>query len=211
MHDERGSLVSNEKVIFHVDDSRIGLKMVSAAYKDTATIISAASIDEAVEALTPLPDISCFLIDYNLGTVNGLSLVTHIRSLEKYAQTPIVLISVSMTPGIAYRAMKAGVHESLSKGVPMPEIKAIIDAQIDAPTVKSVERTSLEISCAAWEIGDTFYQYCPDNALLVSGASAKEAREAMKVALDKAINQDNQDICGVTVLGEWSHLINITS
>ncbi len=130
-------------------------------------------------------DVDCFVLDYMLPDGDGISFARQIRAIERYAETPIILLSASITPAIAHRAMRYGINQCASKPITRDEIRAIIHAQLEKPTLHKVDRSRIDISCIAWELDQVFYQYSPDTGDVVSGNSQDEAQLEMSDILKR--------------------------
>ena len=57
-------------------------------------------------------DIDLFLVDWNMPKLNGLELVKKLRFMDKYAETPIIMITSEAAKYNVVDAVKAGVNSS---------------------------------------------------------------------------------------------------
>ncbi len=58
-----------------------------------------------------------FLVDWNMPKLDGLSFVKHLRSSDKYAKTPIIMITSESAKYNVMEAIKAGVTNYVVKPV----------------------------------------------------------------------------------------------
>jgi two-component system chemotaxis response regulator CheY len=58
-----------------------------------------------------------FLVDWNMPRLDGLSFVKHLRASEKYAKTPIIMITSEAAKYNVMEAIKAGVTNYVVKPV----------------------------------------------------------------------------------------------
>lgn len=102
-----------------IDDQEFDRKMICARLRevspDDATIIEAASGEEALRAIanTPLP-FDCVLIDMNLPDIHGVELTS--RMLARNPELCIVIITVEADMEKAIKCLKAGAEDFLIKG-----------------------------------------------------------------------------------------------
>lgn len=62
-------------------------------------------------------DVSLFFIDWNMPGLNGLELVKEIRGMDKYAETPIIMITSEAAKYNVIEAIDAGVTNYIVKPV----------------------------------------------------------------------------------------------
>lgn len=60
-------------------------------------------------------DISLFITDVNMSEINGFELIKHIRSYDKYAETPILMLTGSTESSIKYQSFNDGADDFLTK------------------------------------------------------------------------------------------------
>jgi ActR/RegA family two-component response regulator len=170
--------------------------------------ICVSSISDAVDAMSK-NDIVCFIIDYKLADGNGINFAKCVRKNENYLNTPIILISSSLTTEIAFKAMKAGINQSLSKPIEPVEIKQIIARQIKNPTIHKVERTQISACCVRWEKDNEFFEYSLDTGRLIQSNSAKDTQEKMYEILKTCVRNKNNDSEGVINAKIVDYFLNI--
>lgn len=180
------------KKILYLDDSIIALKLMAKTMRGFADLICVSTISDAIDAMLQ-NDIVCFIIDYMLADGNGINFAKRVRKNENYLNTPIILISASLTIDIAFKAMKAGINQSLSKSIQPVKIKQIIAQQIKNPTIHKVERTQISACCVRWETDNEFFEYSLDTGRLVQGNSAKDTQEKMYETLKTCVRNKSND------------------
>ncbi len=73
--------------------------------------------EEALDQISPdnLPDI--ILVDWNMPTMDGLTLVRAVRAVREYSSIPILMVSSENDPKQMARALMAGADDYLVKPV----------------------------------------------------------------------------------------------
>lgn len=103
-----------------VDDSgvmrRIHINVLREQKIDDADMLEAED-GAAAFALAQQEDIDLFLVDWNMPKLNGLSLVKKLRATEKYAKTPIIMITSEGARYNVVDAAKAGVTNYIVKPI----------------------------------------------------------------------------------------------
>jgi len=79
-------------------------------------IIEATDGEEALK-IAKEQDIGIFLVDWNMPKIDGLKLVQVIRAMEKYAETPIIMITSEAAKYNVVEAINAGVTNYIIKPV----------------------------------------------------------------------------------------------
>ncbi|MEX2445519.1 MAG: response regulator [Alkalispirochaeta sp.] len=106
--------------ILVIDDSGVMRRI----HKNTLTehkikendIIEAVDGQEALEIATK-EDIGLFLIDWNMPKVDGLKLVKALRAIDKYAETPLIMITSEAAKYNVMEAVQAGVTNYIVKPI----------------------------------------------------------------------------------------------
>ncbi len=111
--------------ILAVDDDSIVLGLLtevleSANYGEVQTCPSAERALEAIgEANVPF---DCFLLDIQMGGMDGIGLCARIREMPQYARTPVLMLTAMSEKSYIDRAFAAGATDYLSKPVDPTEI-----------------------------------------------------------------------------------------
>ena len=79
-------------------------------------IIEATDGEEALK-IAKEQDIGIFLVDWNMPKIDGLKLVQVIRAMNKYAETPIIMITSEAAKYNVVEAINAGVTNYIIKPV----------------------------------------------------------------------------------------------
>jgi CheY-like chemotaxis protein len=188
------------KKILYLDDSRIALKMMSQNLKGFAELHSVTTISKAVKELEDhIFDV--FLIDYQLSGECGFEFVELLRLIDIYQETPIILISASLTEEMAYGAMKRGVNFSCRKPIPdFNNFKARILGQIEKPVIEVVVREKINISCLRWQDKGIHYEFSPELRKLVSGKSKKITNDKMLEVMEESQSSALGEIYDVEIV-----------
>ncbi|HEY7215902.1 MAG TPA: response regulator, partial [Thermoanaerobaculia bacterium] len=98
-----------------VDDSLVTREMERRLLEDAGFHVSAAS--DAEEALWLLAEESfdCVVTDIEMPRIDGFELTAQLRSMENFAQLPIVVVSTRDRPEDRLRGLKAGADAYLTK------------------------------------------------------------------------------------------------
>ncbi len=184
----------------HVEDSRIARCMMENLFGEEAEVIGVASIADASDLIQDEPDISCFIVDYRLNDGLGYHFVQKVRSVEKYKTTPVILFTATLTNEVLYKAMKSGVNQALKKTMPGKEVLDIVMGQVASPHVEHIERESYEFHCMSWSDGIEYFQYSPETGVKVSGSSAIEAQEKMRMELGNIVADPTREILDIEIL-----------
>lgn len=98
--------------IMIVDDDRTTVRLLQTLLEmDGFEVISAARGHVALEqAQASLPDV--FLVDFHLADMEGVELITHLRAMPAFANTPIVMASGL---NVEDQALKSGANKFLVK------------------------------------------------------------------------------------------------
>ena len=113
--------VSQERVavnrvrVLLVDDSLVTREMERRLLEDAGFLVSAAS--DAGEALTRLAEESfdCVVTDIEMPGMDGFELTAQLRSMEHFAQLPVIVVSTRDRPEDRLRGLKVGADAYLTK------------------------------------------------------------------------------------------------
>ncbi|MGL1935538.1 MAG: response regulator [Fibrobacterales bacterium] len=199
--------MANGVKIFHLEDSKIAQKILKKILGDEVEITFAASLDEALELIAHKPQVGCFIVDYSLFDGTGIDFIRHVRAIELYRETPILFQSSNLNNNLAYRAMKAGANESISKLISSVELRERVSDQIRKPRFVDVELENVEALTLSWVSKNKCYQYCPDLNIRVVGSSTVEAEENMRTKLVEYLKAGELD--GVTKVDTFIHHIKL--
>jgi chemotaxis protein histidine kinase CheA/CheY-like chemotaxis protein len=113
--------VSRERVavnrvrVLLVDDSLVTREMERRLLEDAGFLVSAAS--DAGEALTRLAEepFDCVVTDIEMPGMDGFELTAQLRSMEHFAQLPVIVVSTRDRPEDRLRGLKVGADAYLTK------------------------------------------------------------------------------------------------
>ena len=196
-----------KKQFLHLDDSYIALMIFKKTFEKYADICNVQTIEDAKKILSDLPDIDCFILDYNLWGGNSLSFIKEIRQMDKYIYVPIILLTSTITSTISYNAMKAGVNVSCSKMMQPVELKKTLFEQLKAPYVVLISQEHVDLSCTTWSCNNVFYQYNHSFMELISAESSEKAEQKMKDFLNDQVNVKKNVANDINILSFQSHRI----
>ena len=77
---------------------------------------------------------SCLLLDYNLGTENGIDLLKKIKADKSYSTLPVIMLTNEKTPEVIIECMKSGAEDYL--------LKDSLDVESTIRTVNHVLKTA---------------------------------------------------------------------
>ena len=100
--------------ILAIDDSLVVLNTLSSVLKDeyeVFTLPKPAELEKVLKKLTP----DLFLIDYMMPEIDGFELVTIIRRMEKYKDTPIIFLTSAGTFDNVTTALSLGASDFIVK------------------------------------------------------------------------------------------------
>jgi two-component system chemotaxis sensor kinase CheA len=106
--------VSRVRVLL-VDDSLVTREMERRLLEDAGFLVSAAS--DAAEALTRLAEetFDCVVTDIEMPGMDGFELTAQLRSMEHFAQLPVIVVSTRDRPEDRLRGLKVGADAYLTK------------------------------------------------------------------------------------------------
>jgi two-component system, chemotaxis family, sensor histidine kinase and response regulator WspE len=98
-----------------VDDSLVTREMERRLLEDAG--FEVAAVGDADEALSRLGEESfgCVVTDIEMPGMDGFELTAHLRSMEHFAQLPIVVVSTRDRPEDRLRGLKSGADAYLTK------------------------------------------------------------------------------------------------
>ena len=112
--------MSNLKTIYLVDDDQDDRFFIREAIQDSGAEIQIIEVENGFELLSLVKEIrdpasSVIIIDMNMPKMNGLETVSAIRTEERLAEMPIVMLSTSSNPALIQTAYASGVSSFVTK------------------------------------------------------------------------------------------------
>ncbi len=113
-------MMENEMKILVIEDSgvmrRIHKNTLLEKKIKEEDIIEAKDGSEALD-IAEKETIDLFLVDWNMPKLNGLTLVKYLRSMNKYQETPIIMVTSEAAKYNVMEAIEAGVTNYVVKPV----------------------------------------------------------------------------------------------
>ncbi len=110
---ERAAVVRPRVLL--VDDSPVTREMERRLLEDAGfEVVAAGDADEALSRLGEQP-VHCLVVDIEMPGMDGFQLTEHLRSIEHFAQLPVVVVSTRDRPEDRLRGLKAGADAYLTK------------------------------------------------------------------------------------------------
>jgi two-component system chemotaxis response regulator CheY len=106
-------------IVLIVDDSRIMRNTVRTILSDMRTdcyFVDASNGQEALERLS-MSQIDLVLLDWNMPKLSGLEFLKQVRSMEKYKNLPIVMVTSEMAKLNVIEALRNGATDYVTKPV----------------------------------------------------------------------------------------------
>ena len=126
------------RTILVVDDSPTMRRMIMAALRELEDVAfdQASSGLEAIERLAIAP-VDLVLLDLNMPDVHGLEVLRFVRTHERFARLPVVILTTRGDDASRDAALRAGATRYLTKpfapAALAPEIRSLL-AAVDAGT-----------------------------------------------------------------------------
>ncbi len=99
-----------------VDDSRAIRMILSNTLKQLGfETLQAVDGKDALAQADQHPDISVFLVDWNMPEMNGLEFVQNIRKDPRFAPAPIIMVTTETEMAQVMKALEAGANEYVMK------------------------------------------------------------------------------------------------
>src|SRR5258708_38672040 len=106
-----------------VDDSRSVLDFLTRLIEADGLVQTTAFLD-AVQAMAAARerDFDIVLVDYEMPKMDGITLIRELRSLPKFAEIPIVMITSIQTDDVRIKPLEAGATDFLPNRPPSMEL-----------------------------------------------------------------------------------------
>jgi len=97
------------KKILVVDDSATVRQQVGVALKSVGfEVIEAVDGADGIEKIASHSDLSLIVCDVNMPRMNGIEMIEKVKSQEKYASLPIIMLTTEGDPSLIKKAKAAG-------------------------------------------------------------------------------------------------------
>jgi two-component system chemotaxis response regulator CheY len=115
------------KPVMLVDDSPTMLaSLVAVLGKAGVPLETAASAEDALAKLRPLPPLRLIITDYHMPGMNGVELIREVRKLAPYRFLPILMLTTESEQGKRDQARTAGATGWLVKPVAPDKLLAVL-------------------------------------------------------------------------------------
>ena len=120
--------------ILVVEDHVVTQRLLSKRLRDAGHEVSPAA--NGLEALALLEEgtVDLIISDIAMPEMDGLTLLRHIRSDERLAQIPFIMLTTSVLDLHRQEAMQAGANGFLEKPVSSWELEAMVKSQLQGKT-----------------------------------------------------------------------------
>lgn len=98
-----------------VEDDPVIRKAIERAAREHASTVFATTGKAALEALSDSVDPSLILLDYRLPDLDGLEVLSHVRSHDRTRTVPVVMFSSSSDPERVRAALAGGANSWVAK------------------------------------------------------------------------------------------------
>lgn len=115
------------KNLLVVDDSATTRMLISLTLKKEGSyrILEVANGQEAVDKLSAEP-VDCVLTDINMPQMNGLDLISYIRSKHREPEVPIIVITTQGEEEFRDRGLAQGANAYLTKPISGPKLVNLV-------------------------------------------------------------------------------------
>ena len=120
------------KNLLVVDDSATTRMLISLTLKKEGVyrILEVSNGREAVDKLSAEP-VDCVLTDINMPHMNGLDLITYIRSKHREPKLPIIVITTQGEEESRDKGMAQGANAYLTKPISGPKLVSLVKELLD--------------------------------------------------------------------------------
>ena len=170
------------KEVFYVEDSALS-QVLLRKYLGSLCNLTVVGDLRAAEAVLKDRSFDLLITDFMFREGTALDFIRNTRRRFSIEQMPIIVISGAMDPILTSQVMQAGANDTFSKPLKAAEFKTAVERMLQTPYVKSHENAVVGVRCFQWKIDDCFFQFCPELNFTTSGATAKEAGQLMRKAV----------------------------
>jgi CheY-like chemotaxis protein len=114
--------------ILIVDDDSRNIFALSATLRSKGyTVISAATVAEALELLRANPATGIVLLDIMMPEMDGYQAIPLLKGHPDWGHIPIIAVTAQAMSGDRERCLAAGADDYLSKPVDVPKLMALLE------------------------------------------------------------------------------------
>jgi len=123
---------NGEKVLVVDDDVRNVFALASALELHGLSVVHADNGRQGIETLLQHPDIKLVLMDVMMPGMDGYAATEYIRSLDRFAELPIIAVTAKAMRGDRERSLAAGANEHVAKPVEVDVLLTMIGSMISS-------------------------------------------------------------------------------
>tara|TARA_B100000029_G_scaffold180199_2_gene177886 strand:+ start:4977 stop:5348 length:372 start_codon:yes stop_codon:yes gene_type:complete len=119
------------KKILLIDDSEMVLQILGAMIEDVGYELETAS--DGMQGLEELGenDYDCLITDLNMPVMDGYTFIKKVREMEKYSDTPIIIVTTEKEASDKERGFEVGADIYLVKPVQKEELQEKLKMLLD--------------------------------------------------------------------------------
>jgi CheY-like chemotaxis protein len=121
-----------EKVLVVDDDVRNVFAMTSMLELHGLSVVHADNGRQGIETLLANPDLRLVLMDLMMPGMDGYTAIEYIRSLEQFADLPIIAVTAKAMRDDRDRSLAAGANEHVVKPVEVDVLLSVIGSMIES-------------------------------------------------------------------------------
>jgi HAMP domain-containing protein/signal transduction histidine kinase/CheY-like chemotaxis protein len=120
------AMLINRKVLVIDDDVRNIFAVTSVLERHNISVIYAENGGDGIQMLKENPDVDCILMDVMMPELDGYETMQQIRTMEKYADLPIIALTARAMKGDREKCLEAGASDYIAKPVDSDELMSLI-------------------------------------------------------------------------------------
>ena len=105
------------KTVMVVDDSRIMRNIVKNTFEKLKISVYFLEAEDGIKAMQVILNnkVDLVLLDWNMPNLSGIEFLRHVRSMEKYRDIPIIMVTSEASKLNVVEAVKAGATAYITK------------------------------------------------------------------------------------------------
>jgi CheY-like chemotaxis protein len=120
------------KKVLIVDDDKRNIIALTAVLEDRGAIVFAEESGRgAINLLTQTPDINLVLMDIMMPEMDGYETIREIRTMELFAELPIIALTAKAMVGDREKCIEAGASDYFSKPINVEKLSAMMQGWLD--------------------------------------------------------------------------------
>jgi CheY-like chemotaxis protein len=132
-------MTTKEPVILYVEDDPQSRKLMSMLLKGRMKLPNVTILEDSqdflanVEALNPKPDV--ILLDIHMKPFNGFEMLTMLREIEYFNDTPVVALTASVMNEEVQKLRSIGFNGCLAKPIDLQTFPETLERILDGETI----------------------------------------------------------------------------